>query len=217
MPSFTLTLVSLVLIGSAIPSTAQTFHRNGKIAFTSDRDGNFEIYTINPDRSDEVQLTNSAEVESYPTWSPDGRMIAFIGQTPAGDRAIFRMNEDGTNKVQITPIRSNPAPLSWSPDGGRIAFQDTDPELPKTHIFVVNIDGSNRRNLTPDIASWDSDPSWSPDGSRILFSRVLQPGDASVYGGHVLHTIDPEGTELRRLPDGFKDGFDDVMPSWSPN
>ena len=62
-----LILVSLVLLGSAVTSTAQMLHRNGKIAFTSDRDGNFEVYTINPDGSDEVRLTNSAEVESYPT------------------------------------------------------------------------------------------------------------------------------------------------------
>jgi Tol biopolymer transport system component len=146
----TLTLVSLLLIASGTPSTAQTFHRNGKIAFTSDRDGNFEIHTINPDGSDLVRLTNSAEAESYPTWSPDGRMIAFISQTPAGARAIFRMNEDGTNKVQITTTRSL-APLSWSPDGGRIAFQDQlNPDVADTDIFVVNIDGSKGRNLTAD-------------------------------------------------------------------
>ena len=90
MPSLTSTLVSLLLIGSATPSTAQTLHRNGKIAFTSDRDGNFEIYTINPDGSDEVRLTNNAEVDSYPTWSPDGRIIAFKARLL---RAAVRFSE----------------------------------------------------------------------------------------------------------------------------
>src|SRR5262249_37103884 len=96
-----LILVSLVLLGSAVTSTAQTLHRNGKIAFSSDRDGNSEIYTMNPDGSNQVRLTNNPGVDTYPTWSPDGRMIAFISQTPSGDVAIFRMNEDGANKTQI--------------------------------------------------------------------------------------------------------------------
>src|SRR5262245_25480245 len=157
-----LTLLWLVLLGSMCIAPAQTVRRNGKIAFASDRDGNLEIYTMDADGSNQVRLTNNAGLDTYPTWSPDGRMIAFISQTPAGDRAVFRMNEDGTNKVLITPIRSSPALLSWSPDGGRIAFQDKDPELPETHIFVVNVDGSNRRNLTPDNPydpSGDTDPS----------------------------------------------------------
>jgi Tol biopolymer transport system component len=150
-----LTVVALLLFGSTVTSTAQTLRRNGKIAFTSDRDGNSEIYTINPDGSDLVRLTNNAGVDSYPTWSPDGRMIAFISETPADGVAIFRMNEDGTNKTLITPISSSQADvrlfltpsLSWSPDGGRIAFQDTDPVSTQRpnwpDIFVVNVDGSN--------------------------------------------------------------------------
>src|SRR6185295_9630645 len=148
-----LILVSLVLLGSTVTSTAQTLRRNGKIAFTSDRDGNFEIYTMNSDGSEQVRLTNNAGMDGYPTWSPDGRMIAFIGETPAGGLAIFRMDEDGTNKTQVTPVnrrRLSPlfgdASLSWSTDGSRIAFQDTDPDFTKLDIFVVNVDGSNRRN-----------------------------------------------------------------------
>lgn len=176
-----LILVALVLLGSAVTSTAQ-----------------------NP------------SVVNYPTWSPDGRMIAFISQAPEGGLAIFRMNEDGTNKTQITPISASWSRLSWSPDGGRIAFHDTGPVPPRTQIFVVDIDGSNRRSLTSGSAAWDSYPTWSPDGSRILFSRVIPPGIVSVYSGPVLHTIDPEGTDLRMLPHGFMDGFGDSMPSWSP-
>jgi Tol biopolymer transport system component len=163
-----LLVVSVLLLGSAVTSRAETVHRTGKIAFASNREGNFEIYTINSDGSDQVRLTNNPGVDNYPAWSPDGTMIAFIRATPEGGLAIFRMNEDGTNETQITPINSIRAPLSWSPDGGRIAFQDRD-SASKLRIFVVNSDGSNRRTVTNDSAASDTDPSWSPDGSRILF------------------------------------------------
>jgi len=206
--------LTLILFGAAM-SFAQTprLRANGKIAFTSDRYGNLEIYVMNADGTNQVRLTNNLAADDYPTWSPDGTKIAFVSQRPSGGYAIYRMNGDGTNRVEITPINveASSSSMSWSPDGQRIVFDDN------SDIFVVNVDGGNRQNLTNG-PEWDSGPSWSPDGSRILFSRYIYPDASHVYGGTIMHTIRPDGTDLRELPNGqATDGWNDDYAKWSPS
>jgi len=205
------------LFGTATFAQTPTLRANGKIAFTSDRDGNHEIYVMNADGTGQVRLTDNHGADSYPVWSPNGKKIAFVSQRSAGGFALSVMNADGTNKVEITPLNNiqfGNLASSWSPDGNRIAFRDYyDILLHNYDIFVVNVDGSNRQNLTnspPGIGS--SDPSWSPDGSKILFIS----NQSAVYDTR-LHTIKPDGTDLRALgADGFADGFGDYSPNWSP-
>src|SRR5438552_5177936 len=96
---------------------------NGKIAFTSDRDGNHEIYVMNADGTNQIRLTNNSGADDYPTWSPDGTKIAFICERPSGGFAICLMNEGGANKTEITPV-SSPSAISWSPEGDKITFDE---------------------------------------------------------------------------------------------
>jgi TolB protein len=201
--------LSLFLFVTAVSTQTPTFRANGKIAFTSDRDGNQEIYVMNNDGTSQVRLTNNTDIDSLPAFSPDGRKIAFISQKTSGDlnSNIKIMNADGTNQTELTPITYNSTyssednrSLSWSPDGSKIAFDDAG------EIFTVNVDGSNRTNLT-NRSSVDIEPVWSPDGTRILFvsSRV---------GYRTMHTMKADGTDVRALP---SDGeFWDTSPDWSP-
>src|SRR5205807_2999907 len=139
------------------------------------RDGNSEIYVMNADGSGQTRLTNNSFRDDYPTWSPDGKKIAFLRES-GGVSSINLMDADGTNQKELTRITlsSNyPYPyerfsLSWSPDGAKIAFQDS------TDIFTINVDGSNRVNLTAG-QFINTEPAWSPDGSRIAFARTLEP------------------------------------------
>ncbi len=193
-----------------------TLRANGKIAFTSDRDGNREIYVMNADGTNQVRLTNNSVVDDHPTWSPDGTKIAFVSERPTGGFALSFMNADGTNKTEITPITfdirfpiEDAWSMSWSPDGNRIVFQEKpDPSAFPSDIFIVNIDGSDRHVLINGPRD-ERQPAWSPDGSRILFSKQV-----SDFFIHYLYTVKPDGTDVRAL--ASVTGETDLAACWSP-
>ncbi|MEQ1604281.1 MAG: carboxypeptidase regulatory-like domain-containing protein [Pyrinomonadaceae bacterium] len=201
------TLLALTLFG-VIATFAQTptLRDNGKIAFTSDRDGNREIYVMEPDGSEQTRITDNSVDDDHPAWSPDGRKIAFVSQRASGETAVFLMNADGSGRTEITPITvqgySVNKLISWSPDGRQLVISD---QQRNGNVFtlildIVDVDGSNRRFLTSGYQ-----PAWSPDGSKILF--VAPP---------MLSTIRPDGTESRflyALPFGGIRGY----PDWSPD
>ncbi|MEO6334697.1 MAG: FG-GAP-like repeat-containing protein [Pyrinomonadaceae bacterium] len=195
-------LSTLLFVATALAQTP--LRANGKIAFTSDRDGNREIYVMNPDGTNQTRLTNNSISDDHPAWSPDGRKLAFISQRPTGQYAVFQMNADGAGRTEITPVNYQPSPyyatgwtISWSPDGRQLAFTN----LPL--IYIVNADGSGLRTLTSGYG-----PAWSPDGSKILFITGSFPGE--------IHTIRPDGSDLRTLPalPAFYNWYYDV--TWSP-
>ena len=132
---------------------------NGKIAFNSDRDGNWEIYVMNPDGSGQTRLTNNNYNDKWPSWSPDGTKIAF-SRDLNGNWEIYTMNADGSGQTRLT---NNNGPwdlgASWSPDGTKILFishRDGDSD-----IYLMNPDGTNQTDLTNSPAG-DGSPSWRP-------------------------------------------------------
>ncbi|GAH70395.1 unnamed protein product, partial [marine sediment metagenome] len=76
----------------------------GKIAFVSDRDGNWEIYVMNADGSEQTRLTNDPALDGCPIWSPDGKKIAFVSErdTESEDPEIYIMNADGLSLIRLT-------------------------------------------------------------------------------------------------------------------
>ena len=92
------------------------------ISFTAfNRHGNAEIYVMNPDGSNETNLTNNTDHDEYSAWSPDGTEIAFRSDRD-GNREIYVMNSDGSNVRRLTNNAARDQDPSWSPDGLRIAF-----------------------------------------------------------------------------------------------
>jgi Tol biopolymer transport system component len=183
----------------------------------------YDVVVLEPDGTI-VNLTNSPQFETSPTWSPDGSRIAYSAPAPddspfVDPYEIFVMNADGTDPRRITHSLDDGArhsfQPSWSPDGARIAFTRSllKPSLQQDdEIFVMNADGSDVRRLTVNfgpsnstVSQTDWDPDWSPDGSLIAFQSMRDGRGSRVY------VMRPDGSELTRLTD-FGAG-----PAWSPD
>lgn len=144
-----------------------------QIAFTSDRNsdwefdiwgGNWEVYVMNTDGANLINLTKHPAKDSSADWSPDGTRIAFSSDRE-GNREIYVMNADGTNPINLTNHPARDGGPDWSPDGNRITFstnRDGDWEKKPNdnwEVFVMNANGTNPINLTNHPA-WDSGPAW---------------------------------------------------------
>ena len=110
------------------------------IAFESDRDGDYEVFVMNPDGTEVRQLTDNDDGDYFPVWSPDGKRIAFASDRD-GDWEIFVMNTDGTEVRQLTDNDDDDGTPAWSPDGKRTAF--TSGRYGDYEIFVMNADGTD--------------------------------------------------------------------------
>jgi Tol biopolymer transport system component len=187
-----------------IQPQAQLLKANGKIAFVSTRDGNAEIYVMNPDGSSQTNLTNNSASADSPAWSPDGAKIAFVSNRN-GSSQIFLMNADGSNPIQLTFDLRYPYHLSWSPDGTRIAFSAYQDQNSGAQIFVINSDGSHLTRLTDTNSDFDEsyDPAWSPDGTRIVFDKGSFLTD--------LYVMNADGSNATWL------ATESWSPSWSPD
>jgi Tol biopolymer transport system component len=185
------------LSGRALASGNQ----DGRVAFTSDRTGTWQVYTMNPDGSDQVQvtqLTSTPDDLLAPSISPDGRQILFNYDNGAGPD-LFVINIDGTNLRQLTNDQGSLLPR-WSPDGKKIIFTSTS-KLGSAVITTIAADGSgHRRVLTTDL--WDSfEAIYTPDGKHIVF--------ASQMGGLIsaVWIMDADGSHQRRLTGAALIGF----------
>jgi len=175
---------------------------SGRIAFDSDRDGNFEIYVMNADGTGVTRLTNGPAADGGPAWSPDGTRIAFTHNFDD----IYVMNADGTNQTNLTNSAALEAGPAWSPDGSRIAFQACEGlDYGPCDIYVMSADGAGRTNLTG--TGDNSACAWSPDGSKIVFSSH-RDGNIEIY------LMNPDGTGVTRLTHSVGS---DWLPAWSPD
>jgi dipeptidyl aminopeptidase/acylaminoacyl peptidase len=174
-----------------------------RLVFTSNRDGNDEIYVMNADGRGQTRLTTSPGSDSNPTWSPGGRNIAFASRRD-GQAEIYVMNEDGTGQTRLTTNSAPDAVPSWSPDGSRIAF--TSARDGQDEIYVMNVDGSSQARLTTDPGS-DVSPNWSPDGRTIAFASNRD-------GNYEIYVMRSDGSSPTRLTRNLETDLD---PAWSPD
>lgn len=136
---------------------------DGKLAFSSDRAGRPMIYTANADGSNVKRITFAGVFNSSPSWSPDGKKIAFAGQSD-NNFDIFVMNADGTGMIRLTSAKkpngrmaSNEDP-SFSPDGRFVMY--TSDRTGKSQIYISTVDGTEERRVTNDNYNYYK-PKWS--------------------------------------------------------
>jgi len=162
-----------------------------RLAFVSNRDGNFEIYTLPLNTLRPTRLTNAPGLERHPAWSPDGNYLAFESNRH-GNPEIYLMpftcidRPDGcaTPPIRLTHHPALDSKPAWSPDGKYLAFEserDGNPDiyLLQTNSFLQS-QASNRQpqRLTQNPA-WDYQPSWTAE-NRILFTSTRN-GSADIY------------------------------------
>ena len=136
-----------------------------KILFSSSRDGNWEVYMMNPDGSEQVNLTQHPAGDSRAVWSPTGEQILFTS-TRGGNRVrdLYMMDADGSNvrrvfKKKVEGWRNSPV---WSPDGKRFAYNYTDRDRRKYGLYIGRFGEEDVESLP-----YGSSPAWSPEGSEI--------------------------------------------------
>jgi TolB protein len=188
---------------------------NGRIAFTSFRDGELgDIWTMNPDGTHLRKLTGGALYDAQSDWSPDGQWIAFRRGPNASRRlGVWKMDLYGGNQTLLTqgdpavPTQNATQP-AWTPDGHGLLFRATLPPFPDSDIWWMDTNG-NGRHLVAHVAGDQLYPSYSPDMTKIAFTTPLTPTDRAIY------TMDPDGSELTKVFD--VPGAYDSAPAWSPD
>ena len=187
-----------------------------RIAFKSERDGTPDLYVMDRHGDNVIRLTSDNFKEGRPSWSPDGTRIAFRAfRFDVLNSEIYAMDADGENEINLTKHKWSDVRPSWSPDGRKIAFvsfRDGRAETPK-HIFVMNADGTGRRNLTEDTGLTNNfAPAWSPDGSKIAFNSLRHFFPAPSRND--IFVITADGKELEQLTDGPRGSW---SPTYSPD
>jgi serine/threonine protein kinase len=176
---------------------------NGRIAFTSQRDGNTEIYVLDRATGSETRLTRYGGVDSHPSWSPDGSQIVFYSDRN-GENDLYLMDADGENVTQLTFGGGDNRYPVWAPDGSYIAFQSE--RNSNVDIWIIRPDGTGERRIT-DASGTDDFPGWSPDSQQLVFSSTRN-------GNWDIYVVDISSGDVRQLTDGNQDEW---IPAWSPD
>ncbi|MDJ0838527.1 MAG: hypothetical protein QNK37_18565 [Acidobacteriota bacterium] len=159
-----------------------------KVAFSIAKDGNSDIWVMNLDGSDAVQLTRHPGIDTNPSWAPGGRSLLFTSDR-TGTPQIYRMDADGLNRVLITTQNSFNDSAKWNPRYDYMAYvsrfeNDFD-------IFIMNLQTRENYRVTEKSGS-NEEPHWSPDGEQLCFT-------SNRSGTWQIYAINRNGTNLRRI------------------
>jgi Tol biopolymer transport system component len=176
---------------------------NGKIVFRTNRDGNAEIYTMNSDGTNRVDLSRNPAEDIDPRWSPDGKRIVFASNR-SGTFQIYTMNTDGSGVTQLTQLSTDSRRPTWTADGS-ILFQSG--PFGTRAIYRMNADGSGLTQITPSTSD-NAYPAASPRGDRIAFSNLRT-------GAQQLYTMSSTGGAVQPVTPA-PPGSSDVEANWSP-
>jgi TolB protein len=198
-------LASLCLVILASPSRTHAAFpgKDGRILVSSDRDGNYEIWSMRPDGTGARSLTNNGDYNDDATLSPNGTKIAYRDSSGAGEADVFVMNPNGSGPVDLTNYPGYDAHPAWSPNGKKIAF--TSNRSGTDQIYLMSATGNNVHPVKLSGLVQDN-AVFTPDGKRIIFGG----------GNGDLYRMDVDGSHRRRLTDGpAYDEYPDISPNGS--
>jgi Tol biopolymer transport system component len=159
-----------------------------------------QVYTINPDGSTLVKLTQASDSDESPAWSPDGKSIAFVTYRN-GNRLITIMNADGSARREISPpSRQAWGAIVWSPDSKRIIFGVDSGNY--RDLYTANADGLGLKRLTNRASEKQTAHSplhWTEDGKQILFQSMPTDPDSKTSDGWRVFSMNEDGSNLREM------------------
>lgn len=187
---------------------------SGRIAFVAITSGNWDLWTMNADGTDLVQLTDTPIDERYPTWSPDGKKLVYS----TSDGKLWSINRDGTDPKTFSlrfgsndqKVRNNSQP-SWSPDGKRIAFTCFIVRMDDSNIWVMNAEGGELVELVSQ-KEIQVNPTWSPDGKEIIYSSTIYGPSVKIIQDLWITRSDGQNTRRVLVNDAAN-----IQADWSPD
>ena len=179
---------------------------NGKLAYASNQDGDYEIFVITAQKGQPEQLTHNDTEDRYPAISPDGSQIAYVSRND-GRFKLFVMNQDGSNATLVYEHDElNIYDPKWSPDSTKIVacIGNREEEIKTCDIFSIDLASGESTQITE--LGYAICPEWSPDGEKLAFS-------SNTEGLSTIFITDASGKDYFRpeISDRFQ-----LCPHWMP-
>jgi TolB protein len=143
-----------------------------RLVYSSRESGNYDIWIMSPDGTENKRLTDSEGDENSPAWSPDGSTIVYSSMVD-----IFTIGINAVRPVQLTSDTYNNIEPSYSPDGNSIVY--TSNVGGDYDLWILSADGSSQMKLT-NYPSDEKAPVWSPDGTKIAYTSN-KDGDFNIW------------------------------------
>jgi TolB protein len=209
--------IALAVVGAfliaAVPAESTFPGKNGRIGFsTYVNGGSYEVFSMNADGTDEVNLSRDPISDLEPAWSPDGTRLLWT-RGFFDNYEVWSMNADGSGRRNLSNDPRPDIAAAWSGDGRKIVFSTDRDQVSDFYndfdLWLMNPDGSGLEQLTSNLGAnlQDVNPAWSPDGQSIAFAH-------GTVDARNLRMIDVETKATRVLTTG---AWDDEEPSWSPD
>lgn len=222
LPALVLAVLAVVVVGGYFVyqrlngTTLGFLARPARIAFMSDRDGNWEIYIMDRDGSNLLNLTNDPSADGVPIHTADQDRLAFVSDRDGEELDLFLVNLDGSNATNITNTPdSNEVPIAWSPNGEHLVFVSD--RSGSSEVFLMKTSGEELLNLSQrdEVNNFDD---WSSKTDRFILAANADMGTSLFITDLTGSTHQPltDGNYpaggARWSPDGQKITFMAIMP-----
>ena len=172
-------------------------------------EGKEQLFIVNLDGSESVQITHDSSNHDNPIWSPDGRKLVFASDKNGGE-AIYIMDARGGGEERLTDNQHQYIHPAWSADGTKVIYCSNDDVHPpqKNASEIYSIDLKSREIRTLITGGTNTYPSWSLDGQKIVFRKIIGDMNSEVF------VANSDGRDQRNLSNNVAfDGW----PAWSPD
>lgn len=178
-----------------------------RLAFASNRDGPWDLYNLDLANGEVSRLSETTTYEGSPSWSPDGRWLAYeayVGAEQPDLEIFIRPLDDSQEPFQLTDNTDADYQPAWSPGGRQIAFVSD--RSGENEIWLADLDKFEFTNLSRDNTGIEDHPAWSPDGRQLAWTSMNATGMHNLMVWDANRPMEP----ARLLASGS-------WPAWSPN